>query len=83
MKKHFTEEDTGRTKADLVKKHLAEADTSERVFCENKHGMKDSLLTTYMYWPILLGVLELNLWGFHRKKHIKRQLVYASASCFF
>jgi len=50
-----------------VKGHFTEADTGERMFCSNKHAeghmMKDSLLTTHMYWFALHCVVELRLSG--------------------
>ena len=36
--------------------------------------MKDSLLTTHMYWSALHCVAELHLSGLHREKHTKKLL---------
>jgi hypothetical protein len=49
------------------------------MFCLLKHvkgrGMKDSLLTTHMYWSALHCIVELHLSGLHRKKRTKNLLV--------
>ena len=37
--------------------------------------MKDSLLTTPMYWPVLHCMAELHLSGLHREKHTKKKLL--------
>ena len=46
---------------------FAEADTGERMFCYSRHVkghvMKDSLLTTHMYWSALHCIVELHLSG--------------------
>ena len=39
------------------------------------HMMKDSLLTTHMYWSALHCVVELHLSGLHREKCTKKLLV--------
>ena len=47
-----------------MKEDFTEADTGENTFCQSKHVkehvMKDSLLTTCMYWSALHCVAELH-----------------------
>ena len=63
MKERFTEADMGREDVQLKQTH------------ERTHLMKDSSLTTCMYWSALHCVVELHLSGLHRKKHTKKFLV--------
>jgi hypothetical protein len=62
-----------------MKEHCAEADTGGRMFCKSKrvkgHVMKDSLLTTQVYWSAIHCIAELHLSELHREKHTKRLLV--------
>ena len=46
--------------------------------------MKDSLLTTHMYWSALHCVVELHLSGLHREKHTKKTPggVLVASCCF-
>jgi hypothetical protein len=59
-----------------MKECFAEADTGKRMFCESKHVtghmMKNSLLTTHMYWSPLV---EFRMSELHREKHTKKLLV--------
>lgn len=63
-----------------------EADTGESIFCQSKckkngHVMKDSLIRTHMYSPILICVVKLHLSRCHRKKCTQRNLMlYCSCS---
>ena len=60
-------------------KEFTETDKGERMFCYNKHVkghvMKDSLLTTCMYWSALCYIVELHLSGLFglRLMHVLRQ----------
>lgn len=42
--------------------------------------MKDSSLTTHMYWSALHGIVELHLSGLHRQKRTKNLVVCLAAS---
>lgn len=62
----FVKVDTGvKGSGRLMKEHLAEADTGERMFCSGKlvkgHAMKGTLLMTCMYWSTLHCIVELHL----------------------
>jgi hypothetical protein len=80
VKECFIKVDTGvKGLGGLVKEHFAEADRGERMLCLSKpvkgHVIKDSLLTTCMYWSAFHCVFELHLSGFHREKRTKKLLV--------
>jgi hypothetical protein len=60
----------------LVKEHLAEADTAERIFGYSQHVKeyveKHLLIMTHMHWSDLYCVVELHLSGLHTEKGSKK-----------
>jgi hypothetical protein len=65
MKECFPEVDTGKRPRQTCEVGFTETDIGERMLKQTheRTEMKDSLLTTYMYWLSLHCIVELHLLG--------------------